>query len=446
MSVQRLVAFLGLLMLLLAYLALAVVAFWTMEGQEALIGGVANALLLTMGFGLALTFAFTHTLRIFRQYLESLYELSQEDADGLVSRLIFGMQPIPATNPVLRVKAGQLALDGPPVAYRVGGPAKLSVDHNSAVVTSRLGTLSRVLGPGFHNLQPYERVWDIVDLRPQRRSVTVDFMTRDGIPATCQARIVCRIAGLPDITATAEGVSVSPFGYAEEAVLKVTTEKFVRKLEGDDRVSDWITGMAEGALDGAVRDVLEQYPLDAFLDPRGTNAGDEGKTTSTLRRIPELEREVEEKVRADGEKRGGVVKSVELGMIRPTESAIPREWLEFWQARLQREVDRRSIAQETTQTERAEEAYAEAQARFIGRVLEEVQRLQAKGVVIPPQLILSGFLKVLQSMPDQEPNTRYMQLRQVHELLNSLGSLPHQDDSPAQLPRDLGFMLPPETE
>ncbi len=126
--------------------------------------------------------------------------------------------------PVLRVQASQVDLDGPPIVHQVGGPAKLSVDLHNVVVTSRMGTLYRILGPGFHDLEAFG-VWDVVDLRPQRR-MTVEFVTRDGIPASCQVSIVCRIAPPGDGASSSRETDAPPsFGYDVEAILNVTTSK-----------------------------------------------------------------------------------------------------------------------------------------------------------------------------------------------------------------------------
>jgi hypothetical protein len=329
------------------------------------------------------------------------------------------------------VQGGLVDLDGPPVVHKVGGPAKLNVDHNNVVVTSCLGKLSRILGPGVHDLRAFERVWDVVDMRPQRRTVTVKFMTRDGIPASCQASIICRIASSRH--EEFEG-AMPPFGYSERAVLKVTASKSVRKHEGRDRVSDWVTGMSMGVLDSAVRDVLEQYRLDEFLNPRYRLEEDDVPAPKPLL---EFEVEIERIVRDKGAERGVIVERIELGMVRPAEEAISRQWLEFWQAKLQKNIDIYPMAAGTDLEQLAKDARVEAQVRFVNKMLEEVQGLIRDEVEVPSQLIIASFLKVLYAIvSDQGPERQRLFISQAEALMRVATTTPQDPQSPptAELP------------
>jgi len=430
-NLRRTLVFLAIGVLLVAYAAALPIVLWGDGQQSPGPSQRIDYLVLVAGFGTALLAAFYHVPRVLRQYTQALHDLSTDDAEALTRRLLSGLTPYAARGVTLSVQGGQVDLDGPPVVHKVGGPAKLSVDHNNVVVTSRLGKLSRILGPGIHDLRAFERVWDVVDMRPQRRTVTVKFMTRDGIPAACQASIVCRIA-----SSRHEGFegTMPPFGYSERAVLKVTTSKSVRKHEGSERVLDWVTGMSMGVLDGAVRDVLEQYRLDEFLNPRYWLEEDDVPAPKLL---PEFEVEIERIVRDKGAERGIIVERIELGMVRPAEEAISRQWLEFWQAKLQKNIDIYTMEVATDLEQLAEDARVEAQVRFVNRMLEEVQGLISDEVEVPPQLIIASFLEVLHTvMSDQGPERQRLFVSQAEDLVRVASTTPQDPQSPptAELP------------
>ncbi|MBN1249116.1 MAG: hypothetical protein JXC32_15765, partial [Anaerolineae bacterium] len=152
MSLKRTLAWLAIFVLFLAYAASVPLVLW---GDTFLpeAGKQGDFMILAIGFGVALFVVAGHVRRALKQYVQALHDLSPDDAEGLAARLLYGA----TSGEVLRVEAGQIDLAGPPVVHKVGGPALLSVDHTSVVVTSRLGVLSRILGPGFHGLQPFER-------------------------------------------------------------------------------------------------------------------------------------------------------------------------------------------------------------------------------------------------------------------------------------------------
>ncbi len=425
MSLRRALVFLTCGVLFLAYAATLPIVLWGDVRESLGSSQRTDYLVLVAGFGIALGAAFYHVPRVLRQYTQALHDLSTDDSEALTSRLLSGLTPNTARGVTLSVQGGQVDLDGPPVVHKVGGPAKLNVDHSSVVLTSRLGKLARILGPGIHDLRTFERVWDVVDMRPQRRTVTVRFLTRDGIPASCQASIVCRIASSrPEEF----GGAMPPFGYSEQAVLKVTTSKSVRKHEGSDRVSDWVTGMSMGVLDGAVRDVLEQYRLDEFLNPRYWLEEDDVPAPKLL---PEFEAEIERIVRDKGAERGVVVERIELGMVRPAEEAISRQWLELWQAKLQQNANIDTMEATADLEQLANDVRVEAQVRFVNSMLAKLQGPLHDEVEVSPQLIIDSLLEVLYAATSgQGPERQRLVISQAADLVRVATPTPQDSQSP----------------
>jgi hypothetical protein len=279
------------------------------------------------------TFGVLHTLRIANQYVQSFYDLVPSEAKQLIRQSYFGLRSLPPPDPALGVRDGQVSPDGPDVLRKIGGPGNLGVGHNNAAVTQRFGKLDRIWGPSFGPLEPWERVWDVVDIRPQHRTLRVDFMTRDGIPAYCDAEMTFRVASAfnpdvedgwasarlrrrpsPDQPAKVGGGASEPdpygygsgderwaaialkprrasgrdeeseeaqngrdksYPYSEDAILNLVRNKYVTSSTDPQAVSDWSIGITRGALDGAIRDELEKYWLDQFWDPIDTFAEDD---------------------------------------------------------------------------------------------------------------------------------------------------------------------------
>ena len=428
---QRTLIPLALFVIALAYTGLLVVAIL---GGGAVEAGrnpyllLVDVLILAVGFLVASGLAYAHVMRLFTRYSADFHDLTDEDAEALVVRLLFGPQLFPPRFPILRVQSGQADLQGAPVIFKVGGPASLSVDQDNVVVTSRLGRLYRVLGPGFYDLGAFERVWDVVDLRPQRRTLVVEFMTRDGIPAACQASLVCRAAVPRDFKPVGprKPAAGSVEETARDVVLKLTTSKYVRRPEGPDRVSDWVTGIANGALDGIVRDELEQYGLDQLVNPmywlksteqqqdNGVNAGMAPPET-----LPQVEARARAKLVEEAAKRGIIIDSVELASVQPSEEAVSHQWLEFWQAKLQQEVDADAIRAEAAQAEKLSETRAIAQARFIEGVIKQVNAIRSGGgsAPVPSAMVVESVLEVLWSMYAWEPDAHRSLFQQGESLM-----------------------------
>ena len=103
--------------------------------------------------------------------------------------------PLLRGNNSLLIREGRITDPESPMA-RVGGPGYAVIFEDSAAVFEQYGRLTRVLGPGYYPLEPYERVRGVVDLRPQTRKVSVTGFTRDGIPMQGEVEIEFQIRQL----------------------------------------------------------------------------------------------------------------------------------------------------------------------------------------------------------------------------------------------------------
>jgi regulator of protease activity HflC (stomatin/prohibitin superfamily) len=77
---------------------------------------------------------------------------------------------------------------------RIGGPGRISIPSGESVVTERNGRFRRILGPGTHRLDAFEYPAELVEIRPQERSLTgAELVTADGIKITTDVSVSFRI-------------------------------------------------------------------------------------------------------------------------------------------------------------------------------------------------------------------------------------------------------------
>jgi regulator of protease activity HflC (stomatin/prohibitin superfamily) len=343
------------------------------------------------------------------QIAQALYDLSTEDAAKFVLRLFYGMPAKPPKSPTIVIRKGQILPSCPEVLRKVGGPAFASVGHESAAITGCRGQIYRVLKPGFHKLHAFEKVWDVVDLRPQRRGIKVETYTRDGIPIYCEAEIRFNLDNGQDPRNHA-----LPFNdTSAQRVLKLTAEKVVLSSDNGYKFTPWTGRMYKAILDGKIRDWLEQYRLDDLISP--TSAGEP--------MIARLQQEVEDQLRKIGESIGVWVDRVEIKSLRPDEEHISQQWLELWRSEWDLVENERKAKAKALGTEEVRLARVRARADLLKEMLPYVEDSETEDTAIRT-LRTSKFLEALQAMVNiNDPIVRSTVFHQAKELYTLIQSL-----------------------
>ncbi len=117
--------------------------------------------------------------------LQMMYQLSAKDARTR-TLAAFGA----AQYPTMTVNDSVLTpknLTHP--IHLVGGPGTVHLASHLAAVLERAGQFRRVVGPGDQTLLPGERIFALVDLRPQTERSEIMTPTRDGIPVRVDAEL-----------------------------------------------------------------------------------------------------------------------------------------------------------------------------------------------------------------------------------------------------------------
>ncbi|MEA3397148.1 MAG: SPFH domain-containing protein [Chloroflexota bacterium] len=363
-------------------------------------------IILPVAFFVVLSVA-AYTVRVFFiQFTQCLYALSPEEAADLVGRLIFGVYDTPPLSPLLGVREGQADPDGPETLHSVGGPGFLSIGHDSAAIVERGGIITRVLDPGSHRLNDFERVWDVVDLRPQRREVTIQANTRDGIPVSCQAEIRFRIDNGENFPTPRNSASHRFTPVTEESVLNVATSKVALIPGGPRRTTDWTIRISNGILDGEIRNRIEEFRLDEILTPR--------RTSSPF--VETLESEIETSVRKTALKLGVHVDRVQLNPILPSEEDISQQWLESWRSAWELKASRDKARAKAAGSKKVRLARIRAQATLLTGLIENLQELNVERVAISPALVLMRFMDVTRSLAESDTMVRSTMFQQIESL------------------------------
>ncbi|HHS97076.1 MAG TPA: hypothetical protein ENK08_04130 [Chloroflexi bacterium] len=397
-SLKRLLRALAkaLLVLALPFLGLLVVAIAVEIVGAPLRGEEEIHLLKTAGFALLnlvpAIAVMCAALLIPAWYLDQLYDLGGIGAGLDYLRIaVFGQVE---ADPWLVVKEGRLQGDLTNSLAKIGGPGLLVVYNDSAVVTECRGVLKRVLGPGYHRLERFERVWEIVDLRPQHWRYTVNALTRDGIPIACDVDVLFKIDDRPPGSDTPiRPTADRPYPFTEEAVLRAATAIRIREEEREDQVMKWTGRVVIGEAEGFLRGLISQFRLDQLVCP-----GDEKEKNSCWKSIrKQMQKELPNKVRAVGAR----IISVDIGRIdiqvslpegeeeaaKELRDEVLDQWIRTWQAELERDMLTLQAEGEAALAS-LEAVSAQAKAEMVLTLTEAIQALVSREQVSAYQIAL----------------------------------------------------------
>jgi regulator of protease activity HflC (stomatin/prohibitin superfamily) len=283
-------------------------------------------------------------LRLGADFVKGVYGLSSADASAYLNTSLFGSlsgERLPEVTSKLALSwtleelmGGEVGGGGPFVivdngavqgrnshdpAMRVGGPGSLIVSPDSAVLMERAGQLTRVVGPGVHPLRRFEKVRDVLNVRPlHHRTVRVNGMSREGIPVVWPVDVRYRIGDEGDGFHPA--TERQPYAFSEDAVLQASAARLMREPDASKHL-DWGDLMA-GAAEGILRGIMARYPLDRLL-----------RRLYDAEALPrqEIESELESALLAFAASQGLILVQVDLQNIE-LEDPVAQQLVERWRA------------------------------------------------------------------------------------------------------------------
>jgi len=332
-------------------------------------------------------------------YLDRLYDLGGLGG-GMFFLFVSVFGQIDA-RPWLVVREGALQGDPNSSLAKVGGPGLLVVYNDSAVVTECRGALKRVLGPGYHRLERFERVWEIVDLRPQRWVYTVSALTRDGIPISCDVDVLFKIDDrLEGDDTPLPPTADRPYPFTDQAVLRAATATRIREEKREDPVMKWTGRVVIGEAEGILRNLLGQYRLDQLVQPEN------GKGDNWT----DIRNQLEEQLYKNARKIGVRILSVDVGRIdiqvslpegeeeaaKELRDEVLDQWIRTWQAELERDVLTLQAEGEAALAG-LEAVSVRAKAEMVLTLVEAIQSLVTQEQVSAYQIALR-FIETLRWM------------------------------------------------
>ena len=350
-------------------------------------------------------------------FVRDLYDTDRPaEAEEVFHRSMFGM-PAEQLRPIMIVGEGRILVGAGSTCDRVGGPGLLVVFNDSAVVLEKGGHLTRTVSANLTFLERFERIWEIVDLRPQHWPLTVNGMTKEGIPVACEANVTFKIDDRfkdqhgqvrtrppteaqtplftdPEITAALAGAGIGqPLPFTEEAVFNAATSIWVRIHQPayEEQLRKWTGRVMIGEVEGALRNILAQYRLDWLMRPPQPNQ---------LSPLEEIQRQLEQKLCNTlqvGNPIGARLLDLKLGQIDVKSEKISTQWIEAWNAGWeQRAMETR--AEGEVKLVRLEASQVQAQAEMALLLIEAIRPLVTDVEDFPPYLLAMRFVQTLRWM------------------------------------------------
>jgi regulator of protease activity HflC (stomatin/prohibitin superfamily) len=307
-------------------------------------------------------------------FVRSLYGLKSTKEGG--SFLVYRLIGRPKFSPFLLVKEGTIREDEEHALRRIGGPCGLLIYNDSAAITEKNGKLEHVFGPGVYQLDPFEKVWDVIDLRPQRWEFAVNAMTQEGIPVTCHADISFKIDDEGN-----QSTREKPYPMTEKAVFKAATSKWIREAgrTEPDRLMTWTKMVIIGETEGTLRSILARYPLDQLVEPDRRRA---------------IRQELEDALRDSVPNLGAKILRVALGDIK-LKDEVTQQWIEKWQAEGRRRMMELEARGQAARISIEANARIQAQVKMIANTARAFASMAKYGEEIPSRFVILRFIEMI---------------------------------------------------
>ncbi|OQY23965.1 MAG: hypothetical protein B6I34_04110 [Anaerolineaceae bacterium 4572_32.1] len=376
------------------------------------------------------------------RFIHTLYDTKDvKEAHDFLHRRVFGMT---APDPIMIIKDGDIDIGVGGLFDRVGGRGFVVVHNNNALVLEKGGRLTRVMGPCLGFLDSFERIWEVVDLRPQRWILTDNAMTKDGIPISCEADITFKIddrftdqwgqvqtkqpveteslrpTDEEIVKALGEKGIGTPLPYTDEAVFNAATSLWVRirQPEHKEQLRKWTGRVIISGVEGTLRSMLARYRLDWLLQP--PQPGQEESPREEIRK--QLEQKLQDSF-SPGNKVGARILDVNLGKIDVKDKRISTQWTDAWYSIWeQRAVE--GMAEGEAELARLQAAQVQAQAEMVLALTEAIRPLVTSEEALSSYKLATRFVETLWWL-SYSPGTRAFlppgTLRTLDELKKLLG-------------------------
>lgn len=314
---------------------------------------------------------------------------------GYVRLLLFGRAPLSlfdlkpsdtplAPYPFMTVRQGKIdEKHDDTLLARLGGPGNAIVFNDSAVVLERFGRFIRVAGPGQVFLRRFERIREILDLRPQERSSVAKALTKDGIPVQAEVQVRFQLARPPASLVRPEPDVPHPVYkwaliHAGQSHLRA-----VNVDSGEESIARW-PERASG-VGGTMRALIAEYRLDELLEPY-----EPGRDPRR-----EIARRLYQKLKDGARNFGAQILEVRMGAWEPTLEEVRKERISSWQAIWKSEAQKEKAKGEAEKIRQDGLARAYAQMEIILALTREFQELIERNMMLSAEFVALRFIEAL---------------------------------------------------
>lgn len=306
----------------------------------------------------------------------------------------------------------------------LGGPGQLIVGSNNAVVLERYGKISRIEGPGRVFVDRFERIREIIDLRPQTKTTPATVYTKDGIALKTDITVRFQIkGGTPTLT--------QPYPFDKEALMTATRSETWRVLPtGKDGRMNWIDKVM-GNVESTLRGIVAQRKLDQVFD----------FTDDDLDPRQEISQAMLSQLKAESEKLGVSMLDVILGPFKADNAKIEEQLRTVWQTDKKAQAGVTRARSKAKALQLRQNAYAQAKLNMMDEIAAEFNRLREMQEGLPseqqkdltPYLVALQFTETLRRMA-ADSGTRNIMPMEAISMLDSLNQrlLGKEQTSPSQ--------------
>lgn len=307
-------------------------------------------------------------------FVRAVYNLnSWREGVGFLARSRLGQSGF---GPFMIIAEGKIARNEDSILTRLGGPGHLIIRNDSAVVLERGGKLTRVLGPGFPKLEPFEKIYDIVDLRPKHWKYSVGAMTSEGIRIDWDVEVIYQIAN-----GGQKPTKKEPYPFSPEDIFRAATSKWRREASRTQDM-DWEGRLVIGDMEGILRSILAQRSLNQLI---GLTEAEEAAAREVVQQ--ELAEKLAKQIYP---KLGARIIQVKLDNLR-VKDEITQEWIKVWKAHWQSWSDIQWGEEQAQRICLYETAKAEAQARLIETITRALQGVDHRQPITPAIVLMRLF-------------------------------------------------------
>lgn len=327
-------------------------------------------------------------------YLRAVYKLPQDLKIGsIIQRRLYGLPLVP---PPLSwflmgtfIVFNEAVLEDNHWARLIGGPAKLIVYDGVALYLESGDLSSRVVGPGMHMLERYERIKEVIDLKPQRKTGYVKPWTKDGIHIKLTIMAECQINSSVEAKASAENLR---YPFDSSAVQKAVEHMTVKEDGEGLRQADWLEG-AWGSITGAINAYVARHSLDElFLEPSESITNPAAYSGMIAQLLSEkFSIKLLGQINSALARNGCKALNIQIISIELPNGVLALR-IKYWESEKKILSARKTSKAEADSIRVRQQAFVLAQRTMLKTITEKLEKVDPKNLTEPLILSLSGLL------------------------------------------------------